>query len=185
MVEPARRISCELEVLKLVLSDRHEVGLVEQHVGGHEHGIREEADEDVLLPLALFFELRHPLQIAERRDVGEVPSELGVLADVALNEEGAAFGVETARDQIARHDFDAANELRGLVLDRDRVSVDDAEEELFAALDDLLRPRADGAEPVADVKLPARLNSGENARLSLRRRDHLPSRYSRGLASAI
>ena len=60
-----------------------------------------------------------------------------------------------------------AAELGGLVLDRDRVRVDDAEEELLLLLGDLLRPGADGAEPVADVKLTARLDAGEDPALSV------------------
>ena len=55
-------------------------------------------------------------------------------------------------------------QLGRLVLDRDGVRVDDAEDELLLLLGDLRRPRAHGAQPVADVELAAGLDAGEDAR---------------------
>jgi len=42
VVEALRDVARELEVLALVVADRHEIGLVEQDVAGHQHGIGEE-----------------------------------------------------------------------------------------------------------------------------------------------
>ena len=44
VIEAARDISRELEVLPLVLAHRHEVRLVEQDVRRHQHGVVEQAD---------------------------------------------------------------------------------------------------------------------------------------------
>jgi len=43
MVEALRDVTREFEVLALVVADRHEIGLVEQDVAGHQDGIGEEA----------------------------------------------------------------------------------------------------------------------------------------------
>ena len=164
MVEAPHRLARELQVLQLVLADRDDRGLVEQDVRRHQHRVREEADEHVLLAAALLLELRHPGEVPQGRHVGQVPGELGVLAHVALDEQRAPLGIEAARDEIARHAVDARAELRRLVLDGDGVGVHDAEEEVLLLLRDLGGPRAHGAEPVADVQLTARLNAGEDAR---------------------
>ena len=166
-VEAAGGLARELEVLHLVFPDRDDRRLVEEDVRAHQHRVGEEADGDVLLAGALLLELGHPVEVAERRHVREIPGELGVLADVALDEQGAPVGVDSARDEVPRHGVDAAAELGGLVFDRDRVGVDDAEEKLLLLLGDLLRPGADGPQPVSDVKLTARLDSGQDPALSL------------------
>ena len=86
-----------------------------------------------------------------------------MLAHVALHEERAALGIEAAGDEVDREPRDALAQLGRLVIDRDRVRVDDAEEKLFLLLLDLLRPRANRAELVADVELSRRLDAGEDA----------------------
>jgi hypothetical protein len=151
-------------VLQLVLAHGDDRGLVQQDVRRHEHGVLEEAGEDVLLLRPLVLELRHALEVPERRDVREVPRELGVLAHVALHEQGAARRIEPARHEVARHALDARAKLGRVVLVGDRVRVDDAEDEVLLLLGDLRGPGAHRAEPVADVELAGRLDAGEDAR---------------------
>ena len=43
-VEAHRQIAGEFEMLALVLADRHPLGLVQQDVGRHQHGIGEQGD---------------------------------------------------------------------------------------------------------------------------------------------
>ena len=43
-VEPHGQVPGQLQVLALVLPDRHLVGLVEQDVGGHQHRVGEQPD---------------------------------------------------------------------------------------------------------------------------------------------
>ena len=50
-VEALRDVAGQLEVLPLVVADRDDVGLVEQDVAGHQHGVVEEAGRDELLLL--------------------------------------------------------------------------------------------------------------------------------------
>ena len=48
LVEAARDLAHQLDVLALVLADRDLVGLVGEHVGGLQHGIEEERRRDQL-----------------------------------------------------------------------------------------------------------------------------------------
>jgi hypothetical protein len=51
-------IAGQLQMLFLIVTDRHLIGLVEQDVGGHQHRIVEQADVDVILvALRLVLEL--------------------------------------------------------------------------------------------------------------------------------
>ena len=50
-VEALGDVAGQLDVLPLVVADRDDVGLVEQDVAGHQHGVREEPGRDELLLL--------------------------------------------------------------------------------------------------------------------------------------
>ena len=51
-VEPLGQVAGQLEVLALVLADRHLVGLVEQDVGGLQDRVGEQADRVLARPRA-------------------------------------------------------------------------------------------------------------------------------------
>jgi hypothetical protein len=152
-------------VLPLVVADRDDVGLVEQDVARHQHRVREEAGGDELALVGLVLELRHPLQLAEARDRAEQPRRLRVRGDVALHEDRRALGVEAGGEEHGREIERLLAEVLGVVLDRDRVQVDDAEEALAA----LLRRRvlAEAADQVAEVLVARRLDAGEDAHVDL------------------
>ena len=101
-VEALGDVPRELEVLALVVADRDDVGLVEQDVAGHEHGVVEEPGRDEVLLLGTLLELRHPPELAEARDGAEQPRGLGMRLHVALDEDGRAVGIEARREQPAR-----------------------------------------------------------------------------------
>ena len=89
------------------------------------------------------------------------PRQLGVLGDVALAEEDAALGIEARGEQDRGRVVQALAQLGGVVGDRGRVQVDDAEDALAALLArDVLGDRAD---VVAEVLAPGRLDAGEDA----------------------
>ena len=70
-------------MLALVLADGDLVRAVGEHVGGHQHGVEQQARRDELaLRLGLVAELVHALQTAEFGDAGEQPGQLGVLVHV-------------------------------------------------------------------------------------------------------
>jgi hypothetical protein len=153
-------VARELEVLPLVVADRDEVGLVEEDVAGHEDRVGEEPGRDELLPLALLLELRHAPELAVARDRGEQPRRLGVRPDVALREDRRALRVEAGREE-QRHEVERPLvEVRRVVVDRDRVQVDDAEE----GVPELLRRRvlAKAAGEVAEVLRAGRLDARED-----------------------
>jgi hypothetical protein len=53
-------------VLRLVLADGHDAGLVEQDIGGHQDGVLQQAVADGFLLGGLGLVLRHALQPADR-----------------------------------------------------------------------------------------------------------------------
>src|SRR6266550_1342799 len=57
----------ELDVLSLIIADRHRVGLIEQHIGSHQHRVGEERRRNENLGLGLLLELRHAAKFAEGR----------------------------------------------------------------------------------------------------------------------
>ena len=113
--------------------------------------------------VGLVLELGHPVQLAEARHGAQQPSRLGVRGDVALREDGRALGVEPGREQHRREVERLLAEIVRVVLDADRVEVDDAEEALAA----LLRRRvlAEAADQVAEVLVARGLDAGKDAHL--------------------
>ena len=164
LVEAAGDLAHQLDVLALVVADRHLGGAVGEHVGGHQHRVEEERRRDQLLLLGrLVLELVHAVEVAVRGDGGEHPGQLGVLAHVGLAEEDAALGVEAGGEQDRGRVVDPLAQLRRVVGDRERVQVDDAEDRRLAPLLplDVLLDRAD---VVAQVLAAGRLDTPEDDR---------------------
>ena len=103
-VEALGEVAGQLDVLALVLADRDLVGLVEQDVRDLEDRVREQADGRALGALlgGLVLELGHAARLAEAGEAVHDPGELGVLGDMALDEERAAVRVETGREELGR-----------------------------------------------------------------------------------
>ena len=115
------------------------------------------------LLLRLVLELRHAAQLAVARHGREQPRRLGVRGHVRLAEDGRALGVEAGREEHRREVERRAPELGRVVVDRDRVQVDDAEERVAGLLGlDVLAEAA----AVVPERLPAgRLDPGEDPEL--------------------
>ena len=136
-------------MLALVVADRHDVGLVEQDVARHQDGVGEEAGGDEVLAFALLLELSHAAELSEPGDGREQPSRLGVRRHMALQEERRALRLEADGEEQRRQVERAVVEVLRVVVDGDRVQVDDAEEGVARLLRrDVLAHRAD---VVADV----------------------------------
>ena len=160
-VEALGDVARELDVLALVDPDRDDVGLVEEDVARLEHRVGEEAGRHEVLRLRLLLELRHPTELAEARDRRQQPIGLRVRGDVALREDRRPLRIEARRDEHREQVERPLAQVRGVVLDADRVQVDDAEERLA-----LLLRRGVLAEPagvVAEVLHARRLDPGEDA----------------------
>ena len=104
VVEPLGQRPAQLEVLPLVLADRHLVGLVEQDVRGLQDRVGEQADRGLVLAFLrrLVLELGHPAGLAEPGHAAEDPGQLGVLGHVALHEQRAPVRVEPGRRAAER-----------------------------------------------------------------------------------
>ena len=178
-VEGADDLARQLEVRGLVLADGHQRRLVDDDVGRLQDGVGEQAVVDVVgLLLALLLVGRRPLEPADRGDGGEQPGELGHLGPVALDEERALVGIETEGQQRGGHLAGSRAQDVGVVRARQRVVVDDAVDRLVLGLEpDVV---ADGAQVVAEMDDPGRLDAREDARSGGRRFERREGRCQLG-----
>mmetsp|Transcript_14434 Transcript_14434/g.57521 ORF Transcript_14434/g.57521 Transcript_14434/m.57521 type:complete len:432 (+) Transcript_14434:1001-2296(+) len=168
VVEAARDVARQLQVLALVLADGHEPGLVQQDVGRHEHGVVEEADADVLALLdGLFLVLDHALEPVHRCRAVEQPGEFGVRRDVRLQEDGRLVGVDAGRHVRGGGLQRVLRELLGVVRHRDGVEIDD-EVPRFRPFGRQLDPLPNGAEVVPEMQRARRLHARKHAVAGLR-----------------
>ena len=169
-VEALGGVAHQLDVLALVLPHRHLVRAVGEHVGGHQDGVEEQAGRDELaLSDRLVAELVHALELAERDDRGEQPRQLAVLLHVALAEQDAAVRVEARGDQQRGEVERALAQVGGVVVDRQRMEVDDAVDRRVTAVlaGDVLRDAADVvAEVLGARRLDAREDPHERAKIA-------------------
>ncbi len=147
-------------MLPLVVSDRDEVGLVEQDVAGHQHRVREEPGRDDPVLLGLLLELRHPAELSEARHRAQQPGGLGVGDHVALDEDGRALGIKAGGEEHRGEVERPLAQVGRVVLDGDRVEVDDAEERVAELLGRGVL--AEAAAVVAEVLRAGRLDAGED-----------------------
>ena len=135
-VEALRDVAHQLEVLALVLADRHLVGAVGQHVGGLQHRVEEQRRRRRARAGPPTCRGTGACGSGRRSAVtlDEQPAQLGVLGHVALAEEDAALGIEPGGEQHRGRVVDALAQLGGVVGHRDRVQVDDAVDRLAAVL---------------------------------------------------
>jgi hypothetical protein len=161
VVEPDGHLAGQLEVLALVVAHRDPRGVVEHDVGGHEHGVGEQAHPDGLLALALVLELGHAPQLAHGGDALEQPGHLGVLDHVALDEQGAPVGVEAGGQQVEGGVVGPGPQQRRVDVQGQGVEVDHAVEGVVVPL--VVDPVADGSQVVPQVEVAAGLDTGEDA----------------------
>ena len=160
MVEAAGQIAADLDVLHLVLADRHDVGVVGQNVGGHQHRIGEQPGVG-RQPLGLLLLVGvASFQQPQRRAGHQQPAQLGDLRHVRLHEQRGPLRVEAQGQQIeCRVECRLPQPLR--IADRgQRVQVGDEVIGLVLVLQGNVL--ANRAKVVAPVKTPRRLNSRKN-----------------------
>ena len=186
LVEAAGDLAHQLDVLALVLADRHLVRLVGEHVGRLQHRIEEERRRDQLALLRrLLLELVHAVEVAVGGDRREQPGELGVLADVGLAKEDAALRVEPRGDQDRGGVVEALAQLgRARRGPRSRAgrrcSRSPRRRRPVLALDVL----ADRADVVAEVLAPGRLDAAEDPHAANLRSEREPGRRAPPLRRA-
>ena len=157
-VEAPGHLPRELHVLDLVLAHGHHLALVDQDVRRLQHGVVQQADVDVLAVLArLVLELGHALQLAQRGERVEDPRQVRVPRHLGLHEQQSLLQVDAAGHQLQGHLPHGLGHLLRVVLDGDGVKVDDGD--VGAVLVLQAHPVAHGAEIVADVQQPCRLDA--------------------------
>ena len=137
-------------MLLLVLSHRHQIGVIEQDVGRHQHRVVEQAHRDVVALLeGLFLELDHALQPVERRDAVQQPAEFTVGGHLALHEHRGLGGVNAAGQIEGCRAAGVGRQPGRIVGHRDRVQIHHTEKCVVAVLQ--AHPVADRPQPVAQV----------------------------------
>ncbi len=167
VVELLGDVAGQLQVLLLVLAHRHVGRLVEQDVGGLEHGVGEQRDRGALAVLAgLVLELRHAVQPAHPGRAVQQPLQLGMGGNLGLVEQDRASRIDPAGDQGGDHLARVGGEVRGHVGHGDRVEVGQEEQAFVAGGGRLVlhaHPVADRAQVVAEVQVAGRLDAGDDA----------------------
>ncbi len=173
-VHPQRHISGEFNVLPLVVTDRHDVGVVQQNVCSLQRWVGEQPCADGSIrststsfvalgqtaqSIALVLELGHAAQLAEAGEALHQPPQLGVLMNVALDKDGAEFGVEAYRQKHPGHVDSAGSNFPRFFGKGESVEINDAVHRVCVVLK--LFPVAQRTQVVAQVGRSGRLDSTE------------------------
>ena len=137
VVEAAHHLARQLEVRHLVVAHRHEVGVVDDDVGGLQQRVAEEADaRQVALGelLDLLLVGRHALQPRNRRDHLQQQVQLGVLGHHRLHEDRAPLGVDAGANPVGDVVDRAVDDVAGVgEVAGERVPVGDEVEAVVVA----------------------------------------------------
>ena len=149
-------------MLLLVVAHRHMRRPVGEDVRRHQHGVNVKPDAGVLAVLArLLLELRHAVQPADARHAVQNPGEFRVRVNLRLVENDVLLRVHARRDKSRRDLARGAPQIGRVLLDRDRVHIDDAIDAIVIILQ--RHEFRDRAEIVAEMQIAGRLDAGENA----------------------
>ena len=145
-------------MLHLVDTHRHDVAVVDQDVGGHQHRVGEQPGIGRQSPFLLVLVRVALLEPAEIGDRQQQPGQFRHFRHIRLPEQGRLPGVQAQREQVQCRVAGQGPQL-GRVADRCQgVQVGDEIERLLVVLQsDVL---ANGTKVVAPVKTPRRLDPG-------------------------
>ena len=154
-------VAGQFQMLFLVLTNRHQIGVIEKDVRRHQHGIVEQTDGDVVALFdRLLLELDHPLQPVQRGDAVEKPAKLAVGGHLALNEDRAPLWIHSAGEIQGCGAQGVLGELSRVVGNRDRMQINHAHIGVVGVLQ--IDPVTDRPQPVAQMKGTGWLDTGEN-----------------------
>jgi hypothetical protein len=160
VVEADGEVAGQLDVLALVVADRHPLRAVQEDVRGHQRRVCQERGPGRRLVAPLLLELDHPVQLAGVRRALEQVRQLRVRRHPALHEQRGL--VETGGQQQRRRLLHERAQPRRVVRCGHRVQVGDAVEAVGCLLAG--GHRAQGAEQVAEGEVAAR---GEQRELAV------------------
>ena len=159
-------VARQLQMLLLIVADRHMRRAIDQNVGGHQHRIVEQADRSVFAILAgLVLELRHAVQPADARHAVQHPGEFGVFRHLALVEDDVLLRIDAAGDEGGGDFAGVVAQLDRILRHSDRVQIDDAIDALMRVLqgDEF----GDRAEIIPQMQIAGRLHTGEDTLFEL------------------
>lgn len=163
MVELLREVAGQLEVLLLIFTHRHQVGVIKQDIRGHQDRVEKQAGVDRLLLAGLVLELGHPLQLSQGAKATEDPGQFGMPDDMGLHEEPAPGRVEPAGHVLGEARISVIPELGRDGGDRDGVLVNDAEVAIVVVLHPA--PVKDRPEVITQMQAACRLGAGQDHEL--------------------
>ena len=163
VVEAHRHVAGDLDVLALVLADRHLFGVVQDDVGSLQRRVGEQpgGDEVAFAFGGLVLELRHSTQFAERHRAFHHPTQLAVLHDVALHEHRGDIGIEPDGEQHGRQPHRGLTDHTRLLGDRQGMKIDDPVERVGVVLPG--HPVAQGPQVVAEMYFSGGLDARQHA----------------------
>ena len=182
MIEPNGDVARELEVLFLVLPDRHHVGVVEQDVGGHQHRVVEgsgiwrlSSGERVFVGMSAF-------ELTCREEAAQHPGELEDFRNRRLAIEERAFRIQSTSEPGSGDIEDVTAEGDWVADRRQRVIVGD-EVERSKALDQRKR-RPDRSEIVSKVRSVGGLDPSQRRLHDARRMSHVHMPGNKGMVGS-
>ena len=101
MVEALGEAASQLKVLELVFADGDELGVVEENIGRHQHGIVKNPDVDAVFAFAFVLILGHTVKFAHGGDAVQDPAEFGMGGDARLAiEVDVGVEIETGGEEV-------------------------------------------------------------------------------------
>lgn len=127
-IETNGDVSCDLDMLPLIVAHGHLLGVVEQDVGGLKRRVGEQSggDEFGFATGGLVLELGHSAEFAVADETLHHPSQLVVFRHMGLHEDRGDVRVESDGKEDRRQVQRAFTEYVGLVGDGKGMEVDDA-----------------------------------------------------------
>ena len=99
-VEFDRDVACHLHMLFLVFAHRNHIRLIQENVGGHEHGIGKKAVGRGNAFCHLVFVRMASFQQSDGRNIVQVPGQFGDFRDVRLHPKHGFVGVDAKSQHV-------------------------------------------------------------------------------------
>ena len=149
-------------MLGLILPHGHEVGIVDEDVRCHQHGVGEQTAVDVVGVLGtLILELGHARQLTKLRVAGQHPGKLGVRGHVALYKQNMLLRVDAYGQQQGGQLTCAAAQVCGHLAHGQAVQVGHHVQAVVIGLQE--GPVAHRTDVVAQSRRAGGLNARKNA----------------------
>jgi hypothetical protein len=164
VVEPLGQVAGQLQVLPLVLADRHLVRLVEQDVGRLQDRVGEQPDLAWSAPPLADLSLNWVIRLASPNPVRQPSTQASsVCSAPGSARTGCTAPGRARREQLRGRDPGALAQRLRVMRHGDRVQVDHAVDRVPAVLQ--VHPLPDRTQVVAQVEgVSGRLDAGEDAR---------------------